>query len=429
MKFNNQTGEQSHPWRDSRILDVHKASDYKEINDAVETVYQAFAQAHPSLDRKSRKTYRATLKALILDLYVGFLEGVYIAYSRNNNEFKNERLKKLHISGRCVVKIIDFLVQAGYAETHIGFQNRTTKFSRRSRVTMTHTLLELINLPQLPIPIISSTQDLIILKNSEKKVIDFRETQQTRLMRENICKINDFLATNEISLELTKQELAQLAKRLRRRNTARLILVGTGFRRVFNNSSFSQGGRFYGHWSQSIPREYRKKIRINHEETSELDFSGLHIRMLYHIAKTIPPEGDMYKIDGIDSTDRSLSKKILQAMINAPSRGKALMGARESARNEGKWHPLSHIKEIADKLAIHHSEIAKYFGTGYGVHLQHLDSQIAERVMLTLADKGIPALTIHDSFIVPCSHKDALEAAMIDSYTSLFGHPPAIDTK
>ena len=56
-------------------------------------------------------------------------------------------------------------------------------------------------------------------------------------------------------------------------------------RRIFNQGSFKKGGRFYGGFWQKIPREYRKFIRINYKEVVELDYSGLHINMLYAMKK------------------------------------------------------------------------------------------------------------------------------------------------
>jgi hypothetical protein len=44
--------------------------------------------------------------------------------------------------------------------------------------------------------------------------------------------------------------------------------------------------------------------------------------------------------------------------------------------------------------------IASHFGTGIGLRLQRVDSDIAEQVMLHFADQGIPCLGVHDSFIV-----------------------------
>lgn len=51
---------------------------------------------------------------------------------------------------------------------------------------------------------------------------------------------------------------------------------------------FEQGGRFYtrGQGHQTKSKAERNTIRFNNRPTKELDYGGLHIRMLYHLAGT-----------------------------------------------------------------------------------------------------------------------------------------------
>ena len=51
--------------------------------------------------------------------------------------------------------------------------------------------------------------------------------------------------------------------------------------RQIANSSWKQGGRFYGGWWQRIPAEYRPQIRINNTPTTEIDYSAHHPVLLY----------------------------------------------------------------------------------------------------------------------------------------------------
>ena len=75
----------------------------------------------------------------------------------------------------------------------------------------------------------------------------------------------------------------------------KFVLAGLGFERiifklnyeylhrVFNRKSFKKGGRAYGALHQRIPKHMRPHIYINGERTTEVDYSGFHIRMLYHM--------------------------------------------------------------------------------------------------------------------------------------------------
>ena len=103
--------------------------------------------------------------------------------------------------------------------------------------------------------------------------------------------------------------------------------------RVFNDTDFTNGGRFYGGWWQVIPSEYRTRIRINEKRTVELDFGTLHPTMLYSEVGLKPPE-DSYQIglfprssSGMNSLEayRQLVKRCFNAMLNAIWRAKMIV--------------------------------------------------------------------------------------------------------
>ena len=48
-------------------------------------------------------------------------------------------------------------------------------------------------------------------------------------------------------------------------------------RRIFNNSRWDEGGRYYGGWWQRCPKTYRENIVFDGVGTAEIDFSGIHI--------------------------------------------------------------------------------------------------------------------------------------------------------
>ena len=52
-------------------------------------------------------------------------------------------------------------------------------------------------------------------------------------------------------------------------------------RRIFNNGSFDEGGRFYGGWWQRIDSSERRRIRLNNAPSKEMDYSALHVILAY----------------------------------------------------------------------------------------------------------------------------------------------------
>ena len=94
-------------------------------------------------------------------------------------------------------------------------------------------------------------------------------------------------------------------------------------RRIFNNGKWSDGGRFYGGWWQRIPGELRRRIVINNSGNtcSELDYSGLHIVLLYaqeNIDYWKDVQVDPYTLDGYETSERmrQLLKLVLLVAIS-----------------------------------------------------------------------------------------------------------------
>ena len=54
-------------------------------------------------------------------------------------------------------------------------------------------------------------------------------------------------------------------------------------RRIYNKSSFEWNGRYYGSWWQRTPKAYRSGIQLNGSPTCEIDFSAIHMVLLYAI--------------------------------------------------------------------------------------------------------------------------------------------------
>ena len=198
--------------------------------------------------------------------------------------------------------------------------------------------------------------------------------------------------------------------------------------RVFSNESFKFGGRFYGAFHLELPKKVRPFIFLNGEPTVELDFSALHIRMLYHLI------GEKYTTDPYQDVceteeERGIYKSVLLVAINAETQEKAVQGIRDELRKKNFGigvtdaeilYRLNRFKEV-------HPHIARYLNTGIGLRLQNLDSRITDIVLKEMTQSGIPCLPVHDSYIVPQSHRDLLFQEMTNAYRAVMkGFSPVI---
>ena len=206
---------------------------------------------------------------------------------------------------------------------------------------------------------------------------------------------------------------------------------------VFNDLSWMHGGRLYasastrGYNYQCIPSDLRKHIKIDEEETVEVDFRAMHPSMLY-ASKNIQWRGDYYGF--LPHEDRSLAKFATLVMLNAKSRSSAL-GALECKRNELKnANGLSEkrmslkdamlrygsLDEVLTKAAEHHRGIRGCFYRGVGLRLQNKESQIALEIVSSFAREGVPVLPVHDSFIVARQYKSKLMSRMREAFAKVF---------
>ena len=189
--------------------------------------------------------------------------------------------------------------------------------------------------------------------------------------------------------------------------------------RVFNDFSIDSGGRFYGPFWQQMPKRDRDRLYIDDEPTTELDYSGLHINLLYAVLGinrqyegSDPYIIDLsyYKITAEDA--RRLGKQLMLIALNASNQNKAIAAFRDWLRKEEedivKCLPdLTNktIKPIMSALENKHSLIKDYFYTGLAKSLMTLDSMILEYVLQKSLDYGFAVLPVHDSIIVQRRHR------------------------
>jgi len=291
-------------------------------------------------------------------------------------------------------------------------------------------------------------EEIIILRGPpggpKKKLIDYKESIITNKMRNNLKKINHALRETFIGLYIPDSELNELNKRLAKHPDPQKQPINFHAKRlcrIFNRTDeFTHGGRFYGGWWQNISKEYRKFIRISEntpgnwdaydDEVIELDYDAMHARMLYK--ESIDKdwgEKDPFEIHRNNPDYRKLIKEAFYTLVNAESPEEA----RKSIQQNINYRRLPDLgmngEKVVEEVKNHHTAISHEFGTGAGLRLQRKDSDIAERVMLEMLDKGWIVLPMHDSFIVQVGAREELENAMHQAFLDKLQMPCPISKK
>ena len=201
-------------------------------------------------------------------------------------------------------------------------------------------------------------------------------------------------------------------------------------RRIFN-VDWQHGGRFYHAPHITIPSACREAMFINGEPAVELDYSGLHVRMLYNrIGIDYRDECYVYqKADQENKPDRERIKLASLIVINSSDRRKAIRALHNQCRKKDLHYPAGQFgrySALVDRFEQHHEPIREFFLSGQGLELQYLDSTIMANILSRMTSENIPALPVHDSVICPARHEGFLRQVMVEEYHKVMGFEPVI---
>jgi len=384
----------------------------------------------------------------------------FLAISLRSEDYTQGRYNRSGIGFRNFDKTVKFLIDplSPLIEFRIGFQDRETNYARSTRVRAGQRLLgilnafatkvksgeliEDINISELIADSTTETRvppadvaydfiledsdpEIIILRNEDKEAVDYSDSEFTEAARVQLNKWNNFAADHfHIDLLLTDNGLSNAFEHEHPEDRnffgegesdVRFVeLRRKTLHRVFNNSSFDEGGRFYGGWWQSILSKFRPLITINGIPTVEVDYSGMHAAMLYaKVGKPVP--SDAYELDGIPTEYRKLIKRTFFKLINAKPGQRIQAPFVDSLPPGWTWKQLQ--KAVIDR----HAPIAQYLRSGAGLKLQKIDSEIAETVMLRMMDRDVLVLPVHDSFLTYIGQENVLKAEMKRAYLEKMG--------
>ncbi len=402
----------------SALFDVHRWSDYPEVNDAV-------AHLHTLLSTNKEfkghtKNLKKHIKTVLLDLYVKWVTDptMYSSFSRRKGHYTalDNRYNKLFIKYDNMVKVVDNFESEGYLEFVTGVFDRTgRRRSYVSRMRATDKLIKLIKddfkvTPEM-IEIAPDTECIILRdydpKNKKQRDIPYSDNAITQKMRSDLTAYNNLLRRTYIDIPSGPEDGIPSKEG---KKVVKIHQHDKFVRRIFSNGVFGEGGRYYGGWWQRIPSDWRSEIRIGDTPISELDYSGLHIIILYAmegIDYWSARKSDPYTITGFESSERmrSIFKQVLLVLLNTTNKTSAVKAMRwEVNQNQDEYRWVTEegldFNIIVDEFLAMHAPIAKHFYSNIGVKLQNLDSIIATKIINQLTKEDIPVLCIHDSYVV-----------------------------
>lgn len=377
----------------------------------------------PSKGPKDFQKLRKHLKIVLLDACVSLHQdpAQWIGYSRSHDRYltQDSRYNKLHLSGRFLLKAVDWLVEHGMlagwkpAKDQTGLQSRFRAMPRLAAmldcipveaIERDYSLIEPI--------ILKAEKDPATGKAAFKEYDDEDHGNQPTVWRDNLAKINAQIASSQLGLALDAETLAKL----------KIDFSRCRLHRVFSNNDWNQNGRFFGGWWIGMKNRglgYRQAITIDGLSTVEIDFSQIHPTILYlragrkivtrqSVKIAVPGPGlpvpeDSYTIPGLE---RGKCKVVFNIMLNS----KSIQDARGRVEHDDDLGP-SYLHYI-EAIKAFHPAIVKHFGQGLGLFMQNTDSKMAEQVMLEMVKRGVTVLPVHDSFIVQARYEGLLLSIM-----------------
>jgi hypothetical protein len=413
----------------SRSLDVHKWSDYPEVNSFVDQIWEGYlATEFPEQTGRGKRPKgpkKQQFKVLLLDLYVAWREGpdLLIGVSMETGAYKaNSRYNKLHISDQ-LPDVIHYLEEINLLGLHLGREGS----KRSTRIWPTQELMKLFKGSKLHLLTINPHKDkeVIVLNDSDSKALEYSDEDYAEIprMRAEMQTYNELLRKSFIDIGDLEEPFftTMYWDRHKQCHVERVVRVNhfnKFVRRIFYRGNWQYGGRLHGGFWQRIDEEARKKILINDFKTVELDFSGLHVNIAYALEGLTPFSGDPYAVEPVLNVpapeQRSLMKSLILMCFNATS----LTGAFQAFRNEqptgsyGKRLTNLELGRLLEAFKRKHPLIQNYLCSDQGVHLMNIDGAIAAKVVNHFTNKNEPVLCIHDSFICREQFKDELIQVM-----------------
>ncbi|MCC6156568.1 MAG: hypothetical protein IT350_00840 [Deltaproteobacteria bacterium] len=179
--------------------------------------------------------------------------------------------------------------------------------------------------------------------------------------------------------------------------------------------------------------ERLRRLKLDGEEVAEVDYSCLHVSMLY-ARRGVGYVDDAYRVypegDPRNAIVRKSAKRALLAALNcdgglpgAASVVRKKMMAKGGRKTVRRFEAVigESVYEMVVRLASLHPTIRDVLGTGIWGTCQRWDSDLMVRVLVECVRTDMAVLPIHDSLLCPASRADEAMSIMRRCYRDEFG--------
>lgn len=380
------------------------------------------------LQRFNRSKHRAVVSMVLANVIYAAKHSAQVLYSRRKETDKSKANPE-GFDNRIIIRVIDCLESLGLVHNRIGASNEHQHV--RSWCEATQKLSNIVNELRLNFGL-SSKAPAILLRDAQKRDLAISKQRAIQLkakaLETPVRAFNRFWHQHRASISIPTTAIQNAP-------------VVPYLHRVFN-LSLDLGGRFYGDY-QTFSKYERSCIRIDDSETIELDYSALHMNLLYS-QENIQFFGDANSIEGLN---RPLAKALILRLLNSDCLSQFKANVTRSAQPEIKraWLEWQEIKQrplflerhtaenrkpnylegfiegvpegltgehALELISKRHAPIAHHFGSeNIGLRLQYLDSQIMAQCLTNCLTKQLPVLPVHDSLI--CKKADSSQVKQI----------------
>ena len=338
-------------------------------------------------------------------------------YSRtymDANEFTEIRIKSyFNIGYQGWANTVRIFEKLGYLTIFRGIYFEKPGYLTRLKVT--DKFEELVNKFNLTYQDILKRTPPISLKDSEDNEIKVINSKTTNPIRKRIERYNNLILSSDIELPIDKIDY-------KRRKSAGF--ANRTYTKHYLDRSYKSGGKYYSPCWQNLSKELRKEIKINGQETVELDFNAMHLHLLYckvnkKLTDYIPEGKDAYQLP---NRNRKIVKTSFTCCINNncnKDNVNQVVGPKVAQKFPEIFEMNTSYRDILEELGSSHPEVRQFFYAQIGNEVSNMESKVSDYIIGKLTRKNILVLNIHDSFIVSIPYKDILLKTMIDAFKYL----------